>query len=76
MTTKRYDNYIGKWKVFCHERRIDRISPSLDQLTEFLTKIFESGVRYSPVDTARSALSSVLIMDNGISFDIPLFSGS
>ena len=54
----------------------DPISPSLDQLIEFLTKIFESGVRYSPVGTARSALSSVLIMDNGISFDIPLFSVS
>ena len=37
-TTKRCDNYIGKWKVFCHERRIDPISPSLDQLIEFLTK--------------------------------------
>ena len=35
---------------------------------EFLTKIFESGVGYSSADTAGSALSSVLIMNNEISF--------
>ena len=29
-TTKGYDNYIGKWKVFCRERSIDPISTSLD----------------------------------------------
>ena len=67
-TTKRYDNYIGKWKVFCHERGIDPISKFLDQPIEFPTKIFESDAGYSSVGTARSALSSVLIMDNGISF--------
>ena len=54
--------------VFCCERGIDPISTSLNQPIEFLTKIFASGVGYSSVGTARSALSSVLIMDNGISF--------
>ena len=63
---------LGNGKC-CHERRIDPISLSLDELIQILTKIFESGVRYSPVGMARSALSSVLIMDNGIYFDIPLF---
>ena len=65
---KRYDNCIGKWKVLCCDRSIDPISPYLDQLTEFLTKIFEFGVGCSSVGTGRSALPSVLIMDNGISF--------
>ena len=50
------------------ERGIDPISTSLDQPIEFLTEIFASGVGYSSVGTARSALSSVLIMNNGISF--------
>ena len=43
---------------------IDPISTFSEQPIEFLPKIFESGVGYS----ARSALSSVLIMDNRISF--------
>ena len=47
---------------------IDSISTSLDQTIEFLTKIFESGVGYSSIGTARSVLSSGLIMDIGISF--------
>ena len=55
--------------MFCCERGIDPISTSLDQPIEFLTKIFESGVGYSSVGTVRSALSSVLIMDNGMSFE-------
>ena len=54
--------------MFCRERGIDPISASLDQPIEFLTKIVESGLGYSSVGTARSVLSSVLIMDNGISF--------
>ena len=54
--------------MFCCERGIDPISTSLDQPIEVLTKIFESGVGYSSVGTVRSVLSSVLIMDNGISF--------
>ena len=54
--------------MFCCERGIGPISTSLDQPIEFLTKIFESDVGYSSVGTARSALSSALIMDNGISF--------
>ena len=68
MITKRYDNYIGKWKVFCVERGIDPISTFLNHPIEFLSKLFESGVGYSSLGTARSALLSVFIMDNVISF--------
>ena len=55
--------------MFCRERSIDPIFTSLDQSIEFLTKFFESSVGYSSVRTARAALSSVLIMDNGIFFE-------
>ena len=54
--------------MFCCERGIDPISTSLDQAIKFLPKNFESGVGYSSAGTARSALLSVLIMDNEISF--------
>ena len=52
-TTKRCDNYIGKWKFFCCKRDIDPISTSLDHSIEFQTKIFESGIGDSSVGTAR-----------------------
>ena len=62
--------------MFCHESGVDPISTSLDQPIEFLAKVFESGVGYSSIGTARLALNSkistarlsVLIMENGISF--------
>ena len=53
--------------MFCRERGIGPISTPLDQAIEFLTKTYASGVGYSSVGTARSAPSSVPIMDNGIS---------
>ena len=54
--------------MFCRERGIDPISTSLGQPIEFLTKIFKSRVGYSSVGTVRSAVASVLITDNEISF--------
>ena len=54
--------------MFCRERGIDPILTSLDQLIEFLIEIFESGVGYSSVGTARSALSSFPIMDLMLTF--------
>ena len=54
--------------MFCREGGTDTISTSVDQPIEFQNKIFESGVEYSSKGTARSSLSSVLIMDNGIFF--------
>ena len=54
--------------MLCSERGTDPVSTSLDHPIGFLNKIFESGVEYSPVGTARSALLYVLIMDNEISF--------
>ena len=56
---------LGNGKYFA----MKGVLTSLDQSIEFLTKIFELGVGYSSVDIARLALcSSVLIMDNGLSF--------
>ena len=59
---------LGNGKFFCRERGIDPISTPLDQPIEFLTKISECGVGYPSLGTARSALSAVITMNNGISF--------
>ena len=56
---------LGNGKYFA----MKGVLTSLDQPIEFLSKIFELAVGYSSVDIARLALcSSVLIMDNGLSF--------
>ena len=67
-TAKRYNTYIKQWKVFCRERQINPISPSLSEAIEFMTTIFKTGVSYSSLATARSALSSLLNTQNGVTF--------
>ena len=67
-TARRYSTFIKQWKVFCHEKQINQISPPLTEAIEFLTKIYKSGVGFSSVATARSALSSLLICENGLTF--------
>ena len=67
-TARRYSTYIKQWKIFCNEKQINPISPPLTEAVEFLTKVYQSGVGYSSVATARSALSSLLKIENGVSF--------
>ena len=61
--------------MFCRERGTDPILTSLDQLIEFLTEIFESGVGYSSVDPARSVYHLFPLWAMGyLLANIPLFS--
>ena len=67
-TQKQYSTYLRQWKVFCDTRGINRISPPLEHALEFLAQLADRGLGYSVVNTARSALSSVLVLPNGIAF--------
>ena len=40
------------------------MSPAVDDVIEFLTSLFDCGLGYSAINTARSALSSTLTVDN------------
>lgn len=43
-------------------------NPGIENAIEFLTDIFQSGLGYSAVNTARSALSSIIVLPNGSTF--------
>ena len=51
---------------FCGSRHNDPHAPPIRLVLEFLTKLFHSGVGYSAVNTARSALSCVVVSESGI----------
>jgi len=51
---------------FCHREQINAVRPSLAQVIEFLVTLFNSGLSYGSLITARSALSSILTSINGI----------
>ena len=67
-TQKQYRTYLLKWKRYCRERNINPISPLISDALDFLTDLFESGLKYSAINTARSAISRVVQFFNGFSF--------
>lgn len=63
-TRKQYKGYIQKWVQYCNKKQIDYIQNSVKPILHFLTELFELGLSYSSLNTARGALSAL-----GISVD-------
>ena len=67
-TRKQYSTYLSRWERYCEENQLSKLNPGLNGAIEFLTFLFESGLGYSALNTARSALSAILPLFNGIKF--------
>lgn len=63
-THKQYGIYINKWFQFIDGKvdRSDKVSVNL--VIEYLTSLHKSGLSYSALNTARSALSSFVCLDD------------
>ena len=59
-TAKQYGTYLRRWMAFCSEREINYHSPSINNILDFLFELYNSGFSYSTLNTARSALSTVV----------------
>jgi hypothetical protein len=66
-TRKQYWSYIQNWLCFCAERQINSMSPTVNSVLEFLARLFHSGIGYSGLNTARSALSTFISIDGVVS---------
>lgn len=62
-TKVQYRPYIKKWQDFCANRNINPVKPTAYDVVNFLGVIFETGVGYSALGTARSALSTFLVCE-------------
>ena len=72
-TQKQYQVYLKKWYSFCSKRGFDPCSVSPVKALDFLAELFEQGLGYSALNTARSALSQVLAPQAGVLFgELPL----
>ena len=72
-TSKQYHTYLKRWKQYCDDKDIDLFQPGVHNGVEFLVSLYKAGLGYSAVNTARSALSSFLILENNEKFgDHPL----
>lgn len=67
-TAKQYQPYIRKWELFCSTRKIDPIQPTVNEGINFLATLYNSGIGYSALNTARSALSNIIVCQEGFSF--------
>ena len=66
-TQKQYMTYIEQWLDFCGKRNINYCQPNVSDVIHFLMQLFNNGLSYSAINTARSALSTVVEMNNGCS---------
>ena len=68
-TQVQYSHYIQRWMSFCCQQQINALSPTLVQVLTFLHSLFKSGkadgsgLSYSALNTARSALSTLVTID-------------
>ena len=67
-TRKQYNPYIKQWELYCSERQVDRISAPIECGVNFLSDLYQTGIGYSALNTARSALLPYIFLGNGISF--------
>ena len=67
-TRKQYATYLQKWRRYCGSRGIDPICPSVEDGINFLAELYESGIGYSAINTARSAVSSIVTLSNNTTF--------
>lgn len=58
-TQKQYNSYLKRWIQFCGERKISTTEVTVNNVLKFLTSLYETGLKYSAINTARCALSSL-----------------
>lgn len=67
-TSKQYSVYLKQWQDYCDQERLDVFDPGIPNAIEFLSSLQKLGLSYSAINTARSALSTILPCEGGITF--------
>ncbi|XP_068724072.1 uncharacterized protein [Montipora capricornis] len=68
-TRKQYASYLKRWELYCGERKIDPLSASVIQGVNFLSELYQKHqLSYSALNTARSALSPIIVPSGGGTF--------
>ncbi|XP_072030413.1 uncharacterized protein [Amphiura filiformis] len=64
-THKQYSTYYARWYKFCVQREVDHVQPNVSEVLDFLTELYEAGLGYSAINTARCALSQITVYKKG-----------
>ena len=65
-TQLQYKVYFTKWLYFCNQQKLDPLCYNAVNCVHFLTSLFSAGKSYSAINTARSALSTFLTNEAGL----------
>ena len=61
-TKKQYDVYLRNWNLFASRGGVDPIQPPVSKVLDFLTELYDCGLGYSALNTARCALSTIITL--------------
>ena len=61
-----YRYYLKRWYNFCFGEEINPVSAATKEVLQFLTFLFDNGEGYSAINTARSALSTIIEDIHGV----------
>ena len=65
-THKQYSSFIKQWRTFCCARKENDLEAKVEVVLEFLSYLFhDKNLGFSAINTARSALSSYLVLGDG-----------
>ena len=63
-THKQYSTYLKKWETFCVTKQWNKTNSCVNNILDFLTSLFESGYSYSSINTAKSALLTIVTVND------------
>lgn len=64
-TQRQYNVYIRKWFSYCHKKQISSVQVPINCVLDFLAELYEQGLKYTAINSARSALSALGIVIDG-----------
>lgn len=64
-TIKQYRGFLDKWFRFCREKCSDPLQPPMSVVLDFLASLYDAGLSYSSLNTARCALSTIVQQNGG-----------
>ena len=63
---KQYQPYLQTWLKLCREWEINPYDPPLTKVLDFLTSLYERGLKYDAINTAKSAVSAITQPKNSL----------
>lgn len=67
-TQKQYASFIKRWLHFCNRKSNSETKPNINVVLEFLTELYELGLSYSALGTARAAINAFTTICDGVDF--------